>query len=102
MIRRPPRSTLFPYPTLFRSGGEGGAVVHVDEGEVDDLGDAVLLGRGLGTAAARPGLERAVAAAGEQAVAGWGPEHGGGAGGGVGKGHGLNPGTPISCMACFS
>src|SRR2546430_16823602 len=29
MIRRPPRSTLFPYTTLFRSGGgsaEGGAV----------------------------------------------------------------------------
>src|SRR5260221_6885986 len=26
MIRRPPRSTLFPYTTLFRSGcGEGGA-----------------------------------------------------------------------------
>src|SRR3712207_8186218 len=24
MIRRPPRSTLFPYTTLFRSGGEGG------------------------------------------------------------------------------
>src|SRR3712207_7731439 len=23
MIRRPPRSTLFPYPTLFRSTGEG-------------------------------------------------------------------------------
>src|SRR3712207_7584094 len=23
MIRRPPRSTLFPYPTLFRSGGGG-------------------------------------------------------------------------------
>ena len=22
MIRRPPRSTLFPYTTLFRSGGE--------------------------------------------------------------------------------
>src|SRR2546430_13384333 len=22
MIRRPPRSTLFPYPTLFRSSGE--------------------------------------------------------------------------------
>src|SRR5258708_19591339 len=21
MVRRPPRSTLFPYPTLFRSGG---------------------------------------------------------------------------------
>src|SRR2546427_3106151 len=25
MIRRPPRSTLFPYTTLFRSGGRGGA-----------------------------------------------------------------------------
>src|SRR3712207_7809096 len=24
MIRRPPRSTLFPYTTLFRSGGEDG------------------------------------------------------------------------------
>src|SRR2546426_7546479 len=24
MIRRPPRSTLFPYTTLFRSGFEGG------------------------------------------------------------------------------
>src|SRR2546430_12710402 len=26
MIRRPPRSTLFPYTTLFRSFHEGGAV----------------------------------------------------------------------------
>src|SRR3989441_9379602 len=26
MIRRPPRSTLFPYTTLFRSHGEGGAL----------------------------------------------------------------------------
>src|SRR5689334_24164150 len=26
MIRRPPRSTLFPYTTLFRSGGPGTAV----------------------------------------------------------------------------
>src|SRR3712207_7659409 len=25
MIRRPPRSTLFPYTTLFRSGGRGRA-----------------------------------------------------------------------------
>src|SRR2546430_3354061 len=25
MIRRPPRSTLFPYTTLFRSHGRGGA-----------------------------------------------------------------------------
>src|SRR3712207_7903314 len=26
MIRRPPRSTLFPYTTLFRSQADGGAV----------------------------------------------------------------------------
>src|ERR1035438_8341223 len=26
MIRRPPRSTLFPYTTLFRSGGSAGAI----------------------------------------------------------------------------
>src|SRR5688572_31342824 len=32
MIRRPPRSTLFPYTTLFRSGraGEAGAAALVD------------------------------------------------------------------------
>src|SRR5574340_324739 len=30
MIRRPPRSTLFPYTTLFRSGDlRGGALAHV-------------------------------------------------------------------------
>src|SRR2546430_7282999 len=27
MIRRPPRSTLFPYTTLFRSGGAFGAAI---------------------------------------------------------------------------
>src|SRR3712207_9230469 len=27
MIRRPPRSTLFPYTTLFRSRGSGGVAV---------------------------------------------------------------------------
>src|SRR3712207_8822672 len=30
MIRRPPRSTLFPYTTLFRSGGDG-AHEHLEE-----------------------------------------------------------------------
>src|SRR5260221_3755761 len=34
MIRRPPRSTLFPYTTLFRSLGEGGDVFG-DEAELD-------------------------------------------------------------------
>src|SRR2546426_5514563 len=29
MIRRPPRSTLFPYTTLFRSVGDGGGDEHV-------------------------------------------------------------------------
>src|SRR2546426_6412829 len=28
MIRRPPRSTLFPYTTLFRSGGSGPRARH--------------------------------------------------------------------------
>src|SRR3712207_7073354 len=32
MIRRPPRSTLFPYTTLFRSGGHSAA----REGEIGD------------------------------------------------------------------
>src|SRR2546430_6066156 len=31
MIRRPPRSTLFPYTTLFRSGGRGaGRIQHAE------------------------------------------------------------------------
>src|SRR3989454_9786556 len=30
MIRRPPRSTLFPYTTLFRSGEVIGAVAEID------------------------------------------------------------------------
>src|SRR5688572_32125982 len=35
MIRRPPRSTLFPYTTLFRSPGRGQAD---GLGDVDDVG----------------------------------------------------------------
>src|SRR5438445_6716987 len=31
MIRRPPRSTLFPYTTLFRSGPDAGSARHVRE-----------------------------------------------------------------------
>src|SRR3712207_8349317 len=40
MIRRPPRSTLFPYTTLFRSG-DGGPVG-------DDRGPVLVLGPGPG------------------------------------------------------
>src|SRR5256885_7048659 len=53
MIRRPPRSTLFPYPTLFRSDlgvADGiGVVVHVDALDVSlallevEMFDVVLL-----------------------------------------------------------
>src|SRR5437660_2143228 len=40
MMRRPPRSTLFPYTTLFRSGLDGSAA-----GDVDFLEDAAVFGR---------------------------------------------------------
>src|SRR2546429_6565544 len=54
MIRRPPRSTLFPYTTLFRSVQRHRAVAH---------GDVDVAGRG----AAAPGL--VVGAHGPQEVA---------------------------------
>src|SRR3712207_8180614 len=40
MIRRPPRSTLFPYTTLFRSDGGEQAVVGRDAGD-DGVGHAL-------------------------------------------------------------
>src|SRR3712207_8555377 len=40
MIRRPPRSTLFPYTTLFRS------LLEVGPGDGDAAGVAGLVGRG--------------------------------------------------------
>src|ERR1035441_3248076 len=43
MIRRPPRSTLFPYTTLFRSGGRGR---DLDAQPREDLGEEGV-GRGL-------------------------------------------------------
>src|SRR3712207_7889146 len=46
MIRRPPRSTLFPYTTLFRSLQRHVLVrqlgLHAGHHEVDDLDDLVL------------------------------------------------------------
>src|SRR2546422_7235533 len=48
MIRRPPRSTLFPYTTLFRSlrtpwhaAGAGRAEAHTLEGRRDQLGNGI-------------------------------------------------------------
>src|SRR3712207_7946110 len=46
MIRRPPRSTLFPYTTLFRSQDVGGALQHVLVGAEQEDRDA-LGGGGL-------------------------------------------------------
>src|SRR2546422_2273517 len=47
MIRRPPRSTLFPYTTLFRSVGGSGreeAAEHVDRrGQGEALGDPLAV-----------------------------------------------------------
>src|SRR5688572_32425767 len=46
MLRRPPRSTLFPYTTLFRSGVEGdvGALLGGDQGLGDRHQDLVEFG----------------------------------------------------------
>src|SRR3712207_3191874 len=44
MIRRPPRSTLFPYTTLFRSGFEH---LVVDEGMLEQLGPAINAGKAV-------------------------------------------------------
>src|SRR3712207_7754161 len=51
MIRRPPRSTLFPYTTLFRShrGRTGGAGVRLDlllRHPLDGRGEHVIAGPG--------------------------------------------------------
>src|SRR5256885_12911255 len=47
MIRRPPRSTLFPYTTLFRSAGEHEAA-HAHEGR--GRADGLLVGQKLAVA----------------------------------------------------
>src|SRR5687768_17937267 len=39
MIRRPPRSTLFPYTTLFRSEGIKRLGAHLDGGAAEDVVD---------------------------------------------------------------
>src|SRR3712207_7334000 len=54
MIRRPPRSTLFPYTTLFRSGGPALVLVALEE----QLGAVAL--DGLGADVGRQGGDRRV------------------------------------------
>src|SRR3712207_7223592 len=45
MIRRPPRSTLFPYTTLFRSAGPSSALLELigggEDAEIRHLGQAI-------------------------------------------------------------
>src|SRR2546421_8829434 len=54
MIRRPPRSTLFPYTTLFRSRGPAGALQRSGAGQ--GRGRAVCAGaRRTAVGAATPG-----------------------------------------------
>src|SRR2546428_8337651 len=55
MIRRPPRSTLFPYTALFRFGGDGEGVA-VGEGCVVVAGDRLAAGGGDGSGPAVGGL----------------------------------------------
>src|SRR5258708_11158645 len=38
MIRRPPRSTLFPYTTLFRSFGDGAGAIVLRRGATSERG----------------------------------------------------------------
>src|SRR5256885_4188135 len=61
MIRRPPRSTLFPYTTLFRSGG--GACVREDR--ETDVGAGISRGAGVAPARSRR-RERGVRARSEE------------------------------------
>src|SRR2546422_11670723 len=80
MIRRPPRSTLFPYTTLFRSQPDPSALPTHVEGDHRALAGAVAaraldgrLPRRLGGAARRPGgglLAERDHAAGELVAAG--------------------------------
>src|SRR3712207_3774048 len=67
MIRRPPRSTLFPYTTLFRSPG-----VDVDRFTPEADGAAVRRTHGLGEAPVVVCVSRLVARKGQDVlVAGW-------------------------------
>src|SRR3712207_7641186 len=64
MIRRPPRSTLFPYTTLFRSLGDRQRALFQEEGvgvpaELDEgAGEVVQPDRGGGVVGAEGGLCR--------------------------------------------
>src|SRR5258705_6370075 len=62
MIRRPPRSTLFPYTTLFRSAAGGAESHRPQDPQRDGRGAPVAFGRAAGAGALLwdlcPGLDR--------------------------------------------
>src|SRR5688572_32313132 len=62
MIRRPPRSTLFPYTTLFRSGIAAVAQLVLEPHDVDRVAAAV------GRVARQPEAGRACLGAGQHQV----------------------------------
>src|SRR3712207_7745786 len=68
MIRRPPRSTLFPYTTLFRSLDDADDLALLDGGPFfdEDLPDVTLERGGERVAAARRGAARAPLAPGRR------------------------------------
>src|SRR3990167_11274588 len=69
MIRRPPRSTLFPYPTLFRSIGEVGRLHVLAGSPVAGVLEAELV-QARGRISPGPGSDEGVAAAELFAVGG--------------------------------
>src|SRR5438034_5439887 len=58
MLRRPPRSTLFPYTTLFRSGGDAGRLGDGAHGTHHALEHARGAAPGLSAHGAREGNQR--------------------------------------------
>src|SRR3712207_9454151 len=65
MIRRPPRSTLFPYTTLFRSGADV-QVADLEVGHGSSLGRGRASGRGDGGGLLGGGAGREVDEVGER------------------------------------
>src|SRR3712207_7848386 len=94
MIRRPPRSTLFPYTTLFRS-----------EDEIEPGGTPVLAGRKLAGWVGRDVTDDEAGRIGFIVPRPLGVAHGKTAaalaGAGIGRGHRWTPGTPTSRMPSF-
>src|SRR3712207_6994840 len=94
MIRRPPRSTLFPYTTLFRSADPGGRLPWRDV-----VPAGAPPGADGGQAAARPAAGGGHSGGPGSGVRRRRPRRGGGE---IGRGHVWTPIPPKSPMASFS